>query len=121
MFERMKVAKYIYEGVVELSYKRPTREDANRSDHNRENRGESASSWTRPKKSESDGKLRKRHVDNLTVKSKKCLIHGPIYYSEECKVLGDFGTIYAKSRPTQAHQNIPVPRKKLTGSKKTTS
>ena len=30
MFERMEITVYIYEGVVEPSYKKPTRADANR-------------------------------------------------------------------------------------------
>ena len=30
MFEYMEIAENIYEGVVELSYKKPTRADANR-------------------------------------------------------------------------------------------
>ena len=44
MFERMKITEYIYEGVVEPSYKRPTWADANRAGHIRQNRGESTSS-----------------------------------------------------------------------------
>ena len=67
----------------------------------------------RPTKGESAGKHRNRHVDIPTGKSKTCIIHGPGHSSEECKVLGDFGTNHAKSRPTKDCGNIPVPRKKI--------
>ena len=33
MFERMEIAESIYEGVVEHSFKKPTRADANLSGH----------------------------------------------------------------------------------------
>ena len=35
MFERMEITVYIYEGVVEPFYKKPTRADANRAGHSR--------------------------------------------------------------------------------------
>ena len=35
MLERMKISESIHEGVVEPSYKKPTREDANRDGHSR--------------------------------------------------------------------------------------
>ena len=88
----METAKNIYEGVVEPSYKKPTKADANRSSHSRQKRGESASSMTRPEKGESAGKCRKRYVDILTGKSITCLIHGSRHSLEECKFLGDFRT-----------------------------
>ena len=99
MFERMEIAESIYEGVVEISYKKPT--------------GESALQWNFYEKGESAGKRRKRHVDIPTGKSKTCLIHGPGNSSEECKVLGDFVTKYANSRPTKEYGKIPLPRKKV--------
>ena len=120
MFEHMEIAESIYEGVVELSYKKPPRAYSNRAGHSRKKIGEVALSWTRPKKSESAGKRRKRHIDILTGKSKTCLIHGPRHSSEERKVLGDFRTKYANRRPTKDHGSIPIPRKKLTGSRKKT-
>ena len=43
MFERMEIAEFIYGGVVEPSYKKPTRADTNRTVHSRQNRGEAAS------------------------------------------------------------------------------
>ena len=68
-------------------------------------------SWNFPEKGKSAGKRRKRHVDILTGKSKICLIHDPGHSSEECKVLGDFGTKCAKSRPTKDCVSRPIPRK----------
>ena len=43
----MEISESIYEGVVEPSYKKLTREDANHFGHSKQNRGEAASSWTR--------------------------------------------------------------------------
>ena len=97
MFERMEIAEYIYEGVVETSYKKPNRVEASRAGHSRQKRGEASSSWTLPEKIDSAGKSRKRYVDSLTNKSKTYLIHDPRHSSEGCKVLGDFGTKYANS------------------------
>ena len=120
IFERMEIADSIYESVVEPSYKKTTPADANRAVHSRQKRGEDPPSWTRPKKGESAGKRRKRHVDTPKGKSKTCLIHGPGNYSEGCKVLGDFRTKYNNSRPTKDSRSIPIPRKNLTGRSKTT-
>ena len=39
MFERMEIAESIYESVVEPSYKKTTRADANCADHSRQKRG----------------------------------------------------------------------------------
>ena len=97
----------------EPSYKKPTRADANPAGHSRNNRGEAASSWTRPEKGESDGKRRKRHVDSQSEKSKTCLIPGHGHSSEEFKVLGDFGTKYVNSRPTKDHRSNPLPIKTI--------
>ena len=41
MFENMVIAEYIYEGVVNLLIKNPTRSDANCDGHIRNKRGES--------------------------------------------------------------------------------
>ena len=43
MFECMEMSESIYEGVVEPSYKKPTREDTNRSGPTNKMRGQSAS------------------------------------------------------------------------------
>ena len=91
MFERMEIAEYIYEGVVEPSYKKHTREDDNCADHSRKMRGESASSTTNYKMSESSGNRIKRYVDHPKDISKlSCLIHVPRHSSDECNILGDF-------------------------------
>ena len=68
IFDCMEIAESIYEGVVEPSYKKPTQANANRAGCSRQNIGESALSWTRPVKGESNGKRRKRHVDIPTGK-----------------------------------------------------
>ena len=65
---------------------------------------------TIPEKGEISGKRRKKHVDSPTGKPKICLIHGPGHSSEECKVLGDFGTKYSKSRPTKGDGSSTVLR-----------
>ena len=38
MFERMKIAEYMYEGVVEPAYKKSTRSYSNRAGHSRKMR-----------------------------------------------------------------------------------
>ena len=58
VFERMYIAEYIYEGVVETSYKKITRADTNRDVHSRHNIGEEDSSQTYPAMYESAGKCR---------------------------------------------------------------
>ena len=39
MFERMEIAEYIYEGIVEPSYKKTTRADENHAGNNKNKRG----------------------------------------------------------------------------------
>ena len=52
--------------------------------------------------SQSNEKCRERYVYHPKDRSKRtCLIHGPSNSSDECKVLGDFGSKYAKSRTTK--------------------
>ena len=79
----MEITESIYEGVVEPSYQKPTREHANRADHNRKKRGESASSHTHYAMRENAGKQKKRYVDRPLGESKTCLINFPSYYSDE--------------------------------------
>ena len=121
MFERMEITESIYEGVVELSYKKPPRAYSNRAGISRQKIGEVASSWTRPDKGEGADKYRKRHVDIPTGKSKTCLIHGPRHCLEKCKFLGDFRTKYTNRRPTNDRGSRAIPREKLTGSRKKTT
>ena len=59
MFDQMEVAESIYEGVVELSYKKISRKDTNRSGNISNKRGEPALSQTYPVMGESFGKSRK--------------------------------------------------------------
>ena len=109
----MDIAEYIYEGVVEPSYKQPTREDTTHAGHRRENRLESTSSHTYSAMIENTGKHRKRYVDHLERESKICLMYGSGYSSDECKVLGDLCSKYVKSRPTKDRGHDTVPRNKF--------
>ena len=89
MFECTEIAESIYKGVVEHSYKKPTRSDTNRAGHSSKIRVEAASSTTYPEMIESSGKRRKRYVYHLKGRSKlTCLIHGPGNSSDECNILG---------------------------------
>ena len=45
--------------------------------------------------------------------SKTCLIHGPEHSPDECKVLGDFGSKYAKTIHNKDCGNNTVPRHKF--------
>ena len=63
IFEHMEIAESIYEGIVEPSYEESTRSDATRAGLIMQKRGESASSHTYSKKSESSGKHRNIYVD----------------------------------------------------------
>ena len=113
MFEQMDISESIYEGVLEPSYKKPTREDTNSAGKSRQNRGESASSQTHSEMGESTGRSIKRYVDRPSGESKTCLIHGLDNSSDECKVLGYFGAKYTVGKPTEDHINNPVPGKKF--------
>ena len=44
---------------------------------------------------------------------KNCMIYGLIHYSDECKVLGEFGTKYAVAQSTNNHGRNPIPRKRF--------
>ena len=77
MFDRMKIVEYIYEFLVETSYKKPTREDANRAGHSRNKRVEVSPYKTHPETGEITDKHRKIYLDFLKRESRTCLIHGP--------------------------------------------
>ena len=57
--------------------------------------------------------MQKKVFGYLDEKIKSCLLHGPGNYSDECNVLGNFGTKYVTSRPTKDRGSSPVPRKQL--------
>ena len=63
--------------------------------------------------SENASKQRKIYVYCLSGKSKICLIQGHGHYSDECKVLGDFGAKYVKGKPPKDCGNNTVPRNKF--------
>ena len=48
MFERKEISESIHQGVVEPSYKKLARADANCTGNSRHKRGESTTTWTRP-------------------------------------------------------------------------
>ena len=52
--------------------------------------------------------------------SKNCMIHGAGNYSDECKVLGEFGTKYAEDQPAKYRRSDPIPRENFQKNKKTT-
>ena len=68
MFERMEIAEYINEVLVETSYKKPTRVDANRAGHSSQKREEATPLWTHTKKGDSASKHIERHVYSPEIK-----------------------------------------------------
>ena len=105
----MEITESIYEGVVEPSYQKPTREHANCADHNRKKRGESASSHTHYGMRENAGKQKKRYVDRPLGESKTCLIHIPVHSYDECKVLVDVAAKFVVGKPTKDRRIHTVP------------
>ena len=107
-----RLVKYIYPERYDVT---KWHKQANRVGHRRNNRGET-SYWTLPVMYESSDKRIKRYVHCLTSELKTCIIHVPEHSSDECKILVNFGTEYAKGNLTKDHGNHPVPKKILTGS-----
>ena len=63
--------------------------------------------------SKSNCSSRKRYVYHPEHISKHTyLIHVPGYSSDECKVLGEIGSKYPKSRPTKDRENYPATKNK---------
>ena len=74
----MEITEYIYEFVVEPSYKNYTRADFNRDGHSRKIMGEAASSKSYSDTSKSSVKRNKRYVDSPKDRSQLIyLINGP--------------------------------------------
>ena len=114
MFECMEIVESIYEVVLKPSYKKPTRVDTNRADHSRKMRGEAASSNSYSRINEIAGMRIKRYVNRLKdISSPNCLIHGPVYSSDECKVLGDLDSRYSKIMPTKDRRHDTVTKNKF--------
>ena len=110
----MEIEEYIFEGVAELSYKKPTREYANSAGLSRNLRGGSAFSNTHSDMSKSAGKIRKRYADHPKDGSQLSrIIHDLVNSSDECKVLGDCGYNYSKDRPNKYCRQYPEIKKKF--------
>ena len=76
--------------------------------------GESVSSNNYSQIRESSDKRIKWYVDNQKGGSKlTCLIHDPGHSSYECKVVGDLGSKYSKSRCTQYCRHEPTTQRKF--------
>ena len=72
----MEIAKKMFEGVVEPSSKKTTREYYNHSSCTKQMRGEDASSKIHCEMVKRAGKFKKRYVDHLMVVSTLiCIIH----------------------------------------------
>ena len=108
IFELMDIVEYINEVLLVPSYIQSTRTYATRSGHSRKKRGEDTLSHTYYLMSESDGNCRKKIYRPSKGWVKTSLLHGPGNSSDECKVLGDFGSRYAKSRPTKYRGTNPI-------------
>ena len=114
MFEYMEIEDSIYEGVLESSYKITTRINANCDSISSNTIGESASSNTYSEMSKSAKKHIKSYVDHLEDRlTLNFLIHVPGHSSDECKVLGGFGSKYSKIRLTKDHGQEPATNKKF--------
>ena len=102
MIDPMEITECIQEDLVKPCYKKTTWSDANRAGHSSKMIGETASSNNYPKMSDIASKGRKRYVYHMKYRPKATrLIHGSGHSSDERKVLGDFGSKYSKSKPTQ--------------------
>ena len=89
LFERMEIAEKIYEG--RNTPKTPTREDSNRASLDRKKKLGEAASPNNPKMGHS-GKCKTKnagHPSDRPTGGRTCVLHGPGYSMEECKVLKD--------------------------------
>ena len=100
--------------MLEPSYKKPNRTYTNRYGIIWKIRQESVSSTTYSDTSKRSGKCIKMYVYHPKDRLKlKCIIHGPGNALYECKVLGNFGSKYAKDRPTKYHRKENKTKKKF--------
>ena len=111
MFEHTETAEQVYK--LKKLLKKIPRADSNRDSHARKRkRGESASP-TNPDRVRTDKRKTKNEVspsNKTTGADKTCLLHVPVNYLEECKLLKE----YSKSTPRIIHKKIvnPVPAAK---------
>ena len=112
IFECMEIAEYIFEGVVGPSYKKTTREYYKHARLSRKMRGEYSLSTTYYEMSNISVNHRKFYVDYpKDIFKLTFIIHGPRYPSDKCKVLGDVGSEYAKSRTTKDRMHESATKK----------
>ena len=98
----MEIAEYVYEDILEPSYRIFTKSDANHDVHRRKMRREATMSNKCSEMSESARNHRKSYVDHSKDTSRPTrLIHRPGNSSDEYKVLGDIGSKYSKIRHTK--------------------
>ena len=102
--------EYLWSWVNTFLFKKTIQAEANRTGISSSDRGENASPKTHPAKDGSACKRRKQYVDRSKSESKTCMIHGDEHSSDECKVLGEFGTKYAASYPTKDRGSNLIPR-----------
>ena len=111
MFEHMEITESIYEEVVTPSYLKTIQEEANPTRIIRNKTVEAFLPNTHPLKYVSAGKRHKRYVDISKSESKTCMLHGAGHSSDECKVLGKFGTKYTAFHTTKGCRINTVPEK----------
>ena len=81
--------------------------------HITKNRVEAAWSQTHFVMVDNAGKCIKWYVDFPSVESKTCIFPLSQAFFFKCNILGDFGSKYAKGKPTNDRGNHPVPRNKF--------
>ena len=80
-------------------------EDTKSDDQSSKMRGEAALSNNYSIRIQSSVNHKEIYADHTDISNPPCLIYVPGNSSEECKVLGDFGSKYAEIRPTKEHRH----------------
>ena len=121
MFERMYIAKSIYEGVVEPSYKKPTWADANRAGHSSQKRVEAASSWNHPRRVRALASAEKGMYIAQWENQKSVSSTAPDILQKNLRSweTSELSALIVSLLRTMGES--PYPGKKLTGSNKTTT
>ena len=107
MFEQMEISDQLCE--IETPSKNNIWSDANHDSYVRKITGGESTSPTNPEKI-CAGKCKTNNVVYLSnymiSATNKCLLHGPIHSSEECKVLKEYSKKYAVQQPHKEHEAI---------------